>query len=74
MSSMTVETCMLSQLRITKPHQDQCYAITRKGIEAPDYKWSNPQLTLYPERLLEYFREKRKQHKYFRKAPTKRRR
>lgn len=50
------------------------YRLTRKGIEAPDYEWSNPQLTLYPERPLEYFREKRKQHKYSRKAPTKRRR
>ena len=49
------------------------YRLTRKGIEAPDYEWSNPQLTLYPERPLEYFREKRKQHKYSRKAPTKRR-
>lgn len=50
------------------------YRLTRKGIEAPDHEWSNPQLTLYPERPLEYFREKRKQHKYSRKAPTKRRR
>lgn len=49
------------------------YRLTRKGIEAPDYKWSNPQLTLYPERPLEYFRENRKQHKYSRKATTKRR-
>ena len=50
------------------------YRLTHKGIEAPDYEWSNPQLTLYPERPLEYFREGRKQHKYSRKAPTKRRR
>jgi hypothetical protein len=50
------------------------YRLTRKGIEAPDYEWSNPQLTLYPERPLEYFREKRRQRKYFSKAPAKRRR
>jgi hypothetical protein len=50
------------------------YSLTRKGIEAPDYQWSNPQLTLYPERGLEYFREKRRQRKYVRKAPTRARR
>ena len=50
------------------------YHLTPKGVEAPDYQWSNPQLTLYPERGLEYFREKRKNHKYSRKAPTKSRR
>jgi len=50
------------------------YRLTPKGVEAPDYQWSNPQLTLYPERGLEYFREKRKNHKYSRKAPTKSRR
>jgi len=49
------------------------YHLTKKGKEAPDYEWSNPQLTLYPERGLEYFREKRKERKYVRKAPTKRR-
>jgi len=48
------------------------YRLTKKGREAPDYQWSNPQLTLYPERGLEYFREKRKERKYVRKAPTKR--
>jgi hypothetical protein len=47
------------------------YRLTRKGIKAPDYEWSNPQLTLYPERGLEYFREKRRNHRYSRKAPTK---
>jgi len=50
------------------------YRLTSKGIEAPDYQWSNPQLTLYPERGLEYFREKRKNHRYSRKVPTKSRR
>jgi DNA-binding PadR family transcriptional regulator len=49
------------------------YRLTQKGKEAPDYQWSNPQLTLYPERGLEYFREKRKGRKYVKKAPTKRR-
>jgi len=50
------------------------YRLTLKGVEAPDYQWSNPQLTLYPERGLEYFREKRKEHRYSRKAPTRSRR
>ena len=50
------------------------YHLTKKGKEAPDYEWSNPQLTLYPERGLDYFREKRRERKYVRKAPTKRRR
>ena len=50
------------------------YRLTQKGLEALDYEWSNPQLTLYPERGLEYFREKRKNHRYSRKAPTKSRR
>jgi len=47
--------------------------LTGKGIEAPDHEWSNPQLTLYPERPLEYFREKRRQCWYSPKRPTKRR-
>jgi len=46
------------------------YHLTTKGIEAPDHQWSNPQLTLYPERGLEYFREKRREHRYSKKAPT----
>ncbi len=50
------------------------YHLTEKGINAPDYEWSNPQLTLYPKRPLEYFRGKRRQHRYSRKAPTKSRR
>lgn len=50
------------------------YRLTKEGIAAPDYEWSNPHLTLYPEFSLEYFREKRKEHHYSRKAPTKSRR
>ena len=54
------------------------YRLTRKGIEAPDYEWSRPQLTLYPEIKgqpgLEYFRENRKKHHYSKKSPTKSRR
>jgi hypothetical protein len=50
------------------------FRLTRRGIEAHDHEWSNPQLTLYPERPLEYFREKRRQRKYFSKVPAKRRR
>ena len=50
------------------------YRLTRKGREAPDYEWSNPHLTLYPQFSLEYFREKRKEHRYTKKAPTKTRR
>jgi len=47
------------------------YRLSRKGKEAPDYEWSNPQLTLYPERGRDYFREKRKSHSYSRRKPTK---
>ena len=53
------------------------YRLTRKGIEAPDYEWSRPQLALYPEIKgqpgLEYFRENRKKHHYSTKSRTKRR-
>ncbi len=53
------------------------YRLTREGIEAPDYQWSNPLITCHPEiagmPALEYFREKRKERKYTRKRPTKRR-
>jgi len=49
------------------------YRLTKKGKGAPGFQWSNPQVTLYPERGLEYFREKRRERKYVRKAPTKRR-
>jgi len=46
------------------------YRLTTRGTEAPGHQWSNPQLTLYPERGLEYFRENRRQHRYSKKAPT----
>ncbi len=51
------------------------YRLTRGGIEAPDYEWSNPLITCHPEiagiPALEYFREKRKGRQYVRKSPTK---
>jgi len=47
------------------------YRLTKKGIEAPDYKWSRPQLVLYPHLGPEYFNEKRKGRQYTKKAPTK---
>ena len=50
------------------------YRLTKKGIEALDREWSNPQLALYPKRGLEYFRSKRKERKYSRRKPTRRRR
>jgi hypothetical protein len=50
------------------------YRLTKKGIEASDREWSNPQLALYPKRGLEYFRSKRKERKYSRRKPTRRRR
>lgn len=50
------------------------YRLSQKGIKASDREWSNPQLTLYPQRGLEYYHNNRKQHKYSRKKPTKRRR
>ena len=50
------------------------YRLTKKGIEASDREWSNPQLALYPKRGLEYFRTKRKERKYSRRRPTRRRR
>jgi hypothetical protein len=50
------------------------YHLTPKGMEAPDHQWSNPQLTLYPERGLEYFREKRRTRRYAKKSPTRSRR
>ncbi|MDD5039349.1 MAG: hypothetical protein PHN78_08580 [Dehalococcoidales bacterium] len=48
------------------------YRLTQKGINAPDYEWSRPQLVLYPQFPLEYFREKRKERKYISKHHTKR--
>jgi hypothetical protein len=51
------------------------YHLTKEGREAPDFQWSNPQLTLYPEIAglpgLEYFRRKRSERKYVKKSPTK---
>ncbi|MDD5510181.1 MAG: hypothetical protein PHI12_05175 [Dehalococcoidales bacterium] len=47
------------------------YRLSRNGKKAPDYEWSNPQLTLYPERGRDYFREKRRNHSYSRRKPTK---
>jgi len=53
------------------------YRLTRKGIEAPLYQWSNPLATCHPEiggmPAPEYFREKRREHHYVKKHPTKRR-
>jgi hypothetical protein len=49
------------------------YRLSAKGIAAPDHEWSRPQLVLYPHLSLEYFREKRKEHRYGKKAPTKKR-
>ncbi len=54
------------------------YRLTREGIGAPDPQWSRPQLVLYPEikgqSLLDYTREKRSEHHYSKKSPTKTRR
>ncbi len=47
------------------------YRLTKKGREAPNHEWSRPQRALYPQFTLEYFREKRKEHHYSRRAPTK---
>lgn len=47
------------------------YRLTKKGIDAPDAEWSNPKLILYPKFDLEYHREKRKQHHYSKRVPTK---
>jgi hypothetical protein len=47
------------------------YRLTRKGIDAPDVQWSRPQLVLYPQFPLEYFREKRKQRTYTKAVRTK---
>jgi len=50
------------------------YRLTMKGIEAPNHEWSRPQVVLYPQFGLNYFREKRKEHVYSKKVPTKSRR
>jgi hypothetical protein len=47
------------------------YRLTQKGVKAPDYEWSRPQLVLYPHLGLEYFSEKRKGRQYTKKVPTK---
>jgi hypothetical protein len=47
------------------------YRLTRRGKEPADAEWSNPKLILYPEFTLEYHREKRREHSYSKKAPTK---
>ena len=53
------------------------YRLTTKGKDAPDWEWSRPQLTLYPEiggeSAEEYFRRKRAERKYVKKSPTRRR-
>jgi len=53
------------------------YRLTRKGIEAPIYQWSNPLATCHPEiagmPVLDYFHKKRKERQYTKKHPTKRR-
>ena len=51
------------------------YRLTQKGIEAPDYQWSNPLIACHPEiagiPAADYFREKRKEHQYSKRSPTK---
>jgi hypothetical protein len=49
------------------------YRLTIKGTAASDREWSNPQITLHPERGLKYYRQNRKLHKYSQRKPTKRR-
>lgn len=51
------------------------YRLTGKGIKAPDYEWSRPQLVLYPEiggePAVAYFKRKRAERIYVTRAPTK---
>lgn len=51
------------------------YRLTRKGIGAPIYQWSNPLATCHPEiagmPAPDYFREKRKERHYIKLHPTK---
>jgi len=49
------------------------YRLTKTGIQAPNWQWSNPQLTLCPKRPLGYFREKRRERQYSPRHPAKRR-
>ena len=46
------------------------YRLTKKGTAAPDQQWSNPHRVLYPQFDLEYYRQKRKVHRYTRRVPT----
>jgi hypothetical protein len=50
------------------------YRLTKEGRAAPDWEWSRPQLVLYPEvggeKAEEYFKRKRREHKYVKKLPT----
>lgn len=47
------------------------YRLTKKGIEAPDWEWSRPQLALYPViggiPAREYFKEKRASQHYYKR-------
>ncbi len=49
-------------------HPRKLYRLTRKGIEAPDEDWSNPQRIIYQligdMPIEDYMKEKRKEHKY----------
>jgi len=68
------ETSSLQEVYPPAPPR-RYYRLTRKGMEAPDPEWSRPQRVLYPEvggtPLLAYTREKRNQHHYKKKSPTK---
>jgi len=48
------------------------YRLTQKGIDAPDWEWSRPQLALYPEiggvPAREYFKEKRAARRYYKRV------
>jgi len=58
----------------TAPHQPRkYYRLSAKGRKASDVAWSNPLLVLYPERGLDWYREKRRQHKYVTLPSTKKR-
>ena len=51
----------------TPAHQPRIYyRLSARGLDASDVAWSNPLLVLYPERTLEWYREKRKERKYVR--------
>lgn len=67
------ETSSLQEVYPPAPPR-RYYRLTRKGIEAPDPEWSRPQQVLYPEiggvPLLAYTKEKRSEHHYSKKKPT----